>query len=91
MGTSSGKSACSAGPAAAVPVPTRNVNPSNPHGVIWPLIVSNPNIAEKTIIHACVTINSRRRSSTSAKAPAKTENRQIGRFENVNTLATIAD
>src|ERR1700688_2844374 len=87
-GTSSGMIACQAGLLAAAPRPSRNVKPSSHQGVIQPASVSTPRPAAATVIHPWVTSSSRRRSSTSASAPAGSARKNDGRLVAACTSAT---
>src|ERR1700680_1389403 len=87
-GTSSGMIACQAGLLAAAPRPSRKVNPRSDQGVIQPASVSAPRAAAATVIHPWVTSSNRRRSITSASAPAGSASKNDGRLVAACTSAT---
>ena len=76
--TSSGMIACQAGAFSALPVPTRKVNSRRLQTFAPPSSVSPPRAALARSIQLCVTIRSRRRSTTSASAPATNARRKTG-------------
>jgi hypothetical protein len=86
--TSSGVIACQAGAVIAEPIPRANVRPSRSSGVTRPASVSPPSVAAATSIHVCVTSSRRRRSTTSASAPAGNASRKNGRLAAVCMSAT---
>src|SRR5579864_1124913 len=87
-GTSSGMIACHAGLLAAAPRPSRKVKPSSHQGVIQPARVSTPRPAAATVIQPWVTSSNRRRSITSASAPAGSARKNDGRLVAACTSAT---
>src|SRR6202023_988136 len=87
-GTSSGMIACQAGLLAAAPRPSRKVNPSSDQGVIQPASVSTPRAAAATVIQPWLTSSKRRRSITSASAPAGSASKNDGRLVAACTSAT---
>src|SRR5947209_12131509 len=87
-GTISGMLACQAGPFKAAPSPRRKVKPRSTQGVVAPAAVNAQSPKAATVIQICVTSSSRRRSSTSATAPAGSDNRNIGRLVAAWTRAT---
>ena len=87
-GTSSGMIACKAGPFIAEPSPRMKVSKSSNQGVTIPASVSTPSTAAETSIQLCVTSKSRRRSTTSARAPAGSASKTTGRLPAVSTSAT---
>src|SRR6185436_2231111 len=88
-GTSSGTIDCQAGPLRAAPSPRRKVKRSSSPGVVTPASVSTPSIAALASIQLCVNRRTRRRSITSARAPAGRESRNIGRLVTACTSATM--
>src|SRR5581483_2530323 len=88
-GTSSATIACHAGALSAVPRPSAKVRSSSVTGVVNPAKVRSASIAAAANMSACVNSSNRRRSSTSAKAPAGSANKNIGKALAVRTSATI--
>ena len=79
--TRSGIIACQAGALSAAPSPRRKVSASRVQADISPARVSTPRASATRSIHASVTSNSLRRSTTSASVPAgqaDQEDRQAG-------------
>lgn len=87
--TSSGCTACQAGPLRAAPVAMRKVKRRMVQGAIAPKRVRSPRARAAKSIQACATRSTRRRSRTSAKAPAGSERKNIGRLEAACTSATM--
>src|SRR5436305_3873944 len=87
-GTISGMLACQAGPFKAAPSPSRKVKPRRIQGVVAPAAVNAQRPKAATVIQVWVTRSSRRRSSTSATAPAGRDSRNIGRLVAAWTRAT---
>src|ERR1700676_3960612 len=87
-GTSSGMIACKAGLLAAAPIPSRKVKLRSDQGVIQPASVSAPRAAAASVIHPWVTSSNRRRSITSASAPAGSASKNDGRLVAACTSAT---
>ena len=57
-------------------------------GVIWPIKANRPIATAMTHIHICMTRSKRRRSTTSASAPAGKATRTTGKLPAVSTSAT---
>ena len=87
-GTNSGTIACQAGPFMAAPKPSAKVKPNNIMGVIAPSNVATPSAAAASNIQPWVNKRSRRRSTTSASAPAGNATRKTGRLVAACTNAT---
>src|SRR4051794_39226782 len=89
-GTMSGTLACQAGPLRAAPRPRRKVKARRSPGVVaWAAVNAHRPKAAR-VIQVWVTRSRRRRSSTSATAPAGSESRNIGRLVAACTSATRA-
>ena len=88
-GTSSGMIACQAGWFMAAPRPSRKVKRRRSQGVVRPASVSRPRPAAASSIQVWVTSSRRRRSTTSASAPAGRASRNIGRLVAACTSATM--
>src|SRR5690349_11267723 len=86
--TSSGTMACQAGALSADPRPSRKVSVSSPQSDIAPASVSAPSRHAVASIHAWVISSNRRRSITSASAPAGKPTRKTGRLVAVCSRAT---
>src|SRR5665648_1044474 len=89
-GTSSGMIACQAGAFMAAPRPSRKVKPKSVQGEAAPRRVRAARSAAATVIQAWVASKRRRRSMMSAKAPAGSDNRNMGKMLAACTRATIA-
>src|SRR3954454_3120990 len=87
-GTMSGTLACQAGPLRAAPRPRRKVKERRSPGVVALAAVNAQRPKAARVIQVWVTRSSRRRSSTSATAPAGSESRNIGRLVAAWTSAT---
>src|SRR4051812_26679028 len=87
-GTMSGTLACQAGPLRAAPRPRRKVKARRSPGVVALAAVNAQRPKAARVIQVWVTRSSRRRSSTSATAPAGSESRNIGRLVAAWTSAT---
>src|ERR1700738_5346523 len=87
-GTNSGVIACQTGLLIADPTPRRKVSESKRPGDIWPVNASTPIVPTATHIQICMTSSRRRRSTTSASAPAGRANNTTGRLPAVSTSAT---
>src|SRR5437660_11130184 len=87
-GTNSGVIACQTGLLIAVPTPSRKVSRSKRPGVIWPIKARTPIATAATHIQLCITSSKRRRSTTSASAPAGRATSTTGRLPAVSTSAT---
>src|SRR5689334_11900400 len=87
--TSSGMIACHAGAFMAAPSPSAKVSKSKLHGVIACRRVKAPSSAATHSIQPCVTSNRRRRSTTSATAPAGSPIRNTGKVVAACTSATM--
>ena len=77
--TSCGTIACQAGAVSAPPIPIKKVNRSNRCAVTRSSATKAANTAESAVIAASFQNRKRRLSTTSAKAPAGSANRNIGR------------
>src|SRR5258708_16863902 len=86
--TNSGVIACQTGLLMADPTPSRKVSESRRAGVIWPINARTPIAPAATTIQLCSTRSKRRRSTTSASAPAGRARSTIGRLPAVSTSAT---
>src|SRR5947209_1225709 len=86
--TSSGVIACHTGLLIADPTPRRKVSQSKRAGVIWPINARAPIAPAATSIQLCMTRSKRRRSTTSASAPAGKATSTTGRLPAVSTSAT---
>ena len=71
------------------PSPSKNVKPSNIHGVTTWSSVSTPNAPEASTIQPCVISIKRRRSTMSARAPAGRITRNTGNATAACTSPTI--
>jgi hypothetical protein len=87
-GTISGMLACQAGALRAAPSPSRKVKVRRIQGVMVPVAVNAHRPKAASVIQIWVTISRRRRSRTSAMAPAGSESRNIGRLVAAWTRAT---
>src|SRR5436305_10386217 len=87
-GTISGTLACQAGPFRAAPRPRRKVKERRIQGVVAWAAVNAQRPKAARVIQLWVRISRRRRSSTSATAPAGKESRNIGRLVAAWTSAT---
>src|SRR5574340_843348 len=87
--TISGVMACQAGSFITAPSPSKKVNSSRIQGVTTPRKVSRPRVAAASTIQDWVKINRRRRSTTSASAPAGRITRKTGRLLAACTRLTI--
>src|SRR5438876_257098 len=87
-GTSSGVIACQIGLLIADPTPRRKVRKSKRAGVIWSINARTPIAPAATNIQTCMTRSKRRRSTTSASAPAGKATSTTGRLPAVSTSAT---
>src|SRR6266404_9291748 len=87
-GTNSGVIACQTGLLIAAPTPRRKVDKSKRDGVIRPINARNPIATAMTHIQPCMTRSKRRRSTTSASAPAGRATRTTGKLPAVSTNAT---
>src|SRR5688572_9017963 len=88
--TSSGTVACQAGELIAVPSPMAKAQPRSDQAVIRPVRVSRPRAAAPTSIQSCETSSTRRRSRTSARAPAGRARRKSGSPRAAWTSETMA-
>ena len=86
--TRSGWMACQAGAAIADPQPSAKVRPRISAGDVMPRKVTAASTAAATDIAPCAPSSSRRRSTTSAHAPAGRASTTIGRLEAVCTSDT---
>ena len=77
-GTASGIIACHAGRSIALPAPTASVMTSNIQGWTTPRSVRTPSVAVAANSHTCAASSTRRRSRTSAIAPAGSSRRNSG-------------
>ena len=89
-GTSSGTIACQAGAFMAAPRPSRKVKLNSTQGEAAPSSVRAARSAAATVIQAWVASKRRRRSMMSARAPAGSDNRNMGKMPAACTRATIA-
>jgi len=80
--------ACHAGPFKAEPILRRKVKLRSPQGVVRPARVRAPRPAAAMSIQHWVNKSRRRRSTTSAKAPAASERRNTGKLAEVSTRET---
>src|SRR3954463_8915142 len=87
-GTISGMLACHAGPLRAAPRPRRKVKARRIPGVVALAAVNAQRPKAARVIQVWVTRSRRRRSSTSATAPAGSESRNMGRLVAAWTSAT---
>src|SRR5207244_11195523 len=78
-----------AGPFIATPKPRAKVSASKTQGVVAPMIVNTPSDAAASSIQDWVMRRSRRRSTTSASAPARSASRKTGRVVAAWTSATM--
>jgi len=88
--TISGMIACHAGAPSAAPMPSAKLSTSTAEVVTAPRIVSTPSRAAATSIQPCERISRRRRSTTSASAPAGSASMKIGRLVAVWIIETIS-
>jgi hypothetical protein len=77
---SSGIAACHAGAFNAAPTPSAKVKPSRVHAVSSPATERYPRTAATKNMASCVQTSTRRRSTTSASAPAGNASRKNGRL-----------
>jgi hypothetical protein len=87
--TSSETLACHDGELRAEPRPIAKVRSSSVQASTRSSSVSAPSVAAAASIQACVATSSRRRSTRSARAPAGSASRNIGRLVAACTAATI--
>ncbi len=87
--TSSGTIACQAGAFIAAPRPRAAVKPSSIQRFTTSSIVRAPSMPAASSIHTWVTNNKRRRSTTSARAPAGSATRKTGRLVAACTSAIM--
>src|SRR5260370_39104171 len=88
--TVSGMIACQEGRSIALPAPMASVITSNIHGCTTPAIVSTPSNVVTRNNHTCAMSRMRRRSSTSASAPAGSASKNRGRVVATCTSDTIS-
>src|SRR5258708_5064986 len=88
LGTSSGTTACQAGAMSTLPTPIKNVNSSSNDGVTRSSHTRADRPAQITDVAISTTMSSRRRSTTSARAPDGSANRNIGKVAATWTIAT---
>jgi hypothetical protein len=74
----------------ALPTPSAKVIANNTIAVVCPVAVRAPSVAAAASIQSCVPSSSRRRSTTSARAPAGSASSSIGAVPAVWTSETMS-